>query len=48
MEVFDVNVLRSITTVVSLALFIGILAWAWSAQRKEDFDQAEKLPFEQD
>ena len=48
MEVFDVNVLRSITTVVSLALFVGILAWAWSAQRKADFDQAEKLPLEQD
>ena len=45
---FDVNTLRSATTVVSFVLFIGIMVWAWSKRRKSDFDQAANLPFEQD
>ena len=44
----DINLLRSIVTVVSLVLFVGIVAWAWSKRRKADFDEAARLPFEQD
>ena len=44
----DVNTLRSVTTVVSFLVFIGIMAWALSGRRKSDFEQAAKLPFEQD
>jgi cytochrome c oxidase cbb3-type subunit IV len=44
----DINTLRSLTTVVSFAVFIGIVWWAWSKQRSADFDEAAKLPFEQD
>lgn len=45
---FDINTLRSITTVLSFALFIVIFAWAWSRKRAKDFEEAANLPFEQD
>ncbi|MDO5625178.1 MAG: cbb3-type cytochrome c oxidase subunit 3 [Pseudomonadota bacterium] len=45
----DINLLRSIVTVVALIVFIGIAAWAWSSRNKERFDEAARLPFnEQD
>ena len=44
----DVNTLRTITTVVSFVVFVGIMVWAWSARRSTDFEQAARLPFEQD
>ncbi len=45
---FDINFLRSLTTVVSFLMFIGILLWAYSGRKSADFEQAAKLPFEQD
>ena len=44
----DINTLRSLVTVVSFLVFIGIVAWAWSGRNAASFDQAAKLPFEQD
>ncbi len=44
----DINVLRSLATVVSFAVFIGIVVWAYSSRKSADFEQAAKLPFEQD
>jgi cytochrome c oxidase cbb3-type subunit 4 len=44
----DVNDLRAITTVISFAIFIGIMVWAFSRRNKEDFDAAAKLPLDQD
>jgi cytochrome c oxidase cbb3-type subunit 4 len=44
----EINTLRSLTTLVSFAVFIGIMCWAWSKKRSSDFDQAANLPFEQD
>jgi cytochrome c oxidase cbb3-type subunit IV len=44
----DVNTLRSITTVLALVAFLGIVFWAWSRRRRADFEQAANLPFEQD
>jgi cytochrome c oxidase cbb3-type subunit IV len=45
---FDLNILRAAVTVVSFAVFLGIVAWAWSKRRTHDFDEAANLPFEQD
>jgi len=39
---------HSIWTVVMFALFIGIIVWAWSAKRKKQFDDAARLPLEDD
>jgi len=43
---FDINVLRSIVTVSLFALFIGIIIWAWSKNRKQEFEEAANIPFE--
>ena len=42
----DVNDLRSAVTVISLLLFLCLVAWTWSRRRKADFDEAARLPFE--
>ena len=41
----DINDIRVATTVVSLMLFLGIVGWAWSRQRRAAFDEAARLPF---
>ena len=41
----DINTLRSIVTVVTFLVFIGIVAWAWSGRRRADFAAAAQLPF---
>ena len=38
----------SAMTVISLITFIGILWWAFSSRRKNDFEQAAQLPFADD
>ena len=48
MDILDVNILRSAATVVSFVTFIGIVWWAWSKRRADDFSEAANLPFEQD
>jgi cytochrome c oxidase cbb3-type subunit 4 len=44
----DINTIRTVTTVVSFVLFIGIMVWTFSRRRAEDFKDAANLPFEQD
>ena len=42
----DINDLRSVVTLVSFAVFAGIAAWAWWPARRNDFEQAANLPFQ--
>jgi len=44
----DINTLRSLATVTSFIVFIGIMVWAYSRRNADDFDEAAKLPFDQD
>lgn len=44
----DVNTLRSVVTVLTFIIFIGILVWAYSRRNAKDFEEASKLPFNQD
>jgi len=44
----DINTLRSIVTVVAFAAFIAIVLWAYSDRSKAAFEQAARLPFEED
>ncbi|WP_029527233.1 CcoQ/FixQ family Cbb3-type cytochrome c oxidase assembly chaperone [Polaromonas glacialis] len=44
----DINTLRSIVTVATFLVFIGIVAWAWSSRNAKGFDEAAQLPFKQD
>ncbi len=41
----DINDIRSWYTVVMFAVFIGIVLWARSNKRKQRFNEAEQLPF---
>ena len=45
---FDVNTLRVMATVLSFMTFIGIVVWAYSRRNAADFEEAARLPFEQD
>jgi cytochrome c oxidase cbb3-type subunit 4 len=40
------GLIHSIWTVLLFVLFIGIIVWAWSAKRKRGFDEAARLPLE--
>ena len=44
----DINTLRSIITVVAFATFIGIVFWAYSGSNKAAFDEAARLPFDEE
>jgi cytochrome c oxidase cbb3-type subunit 4 len=44
----DVNTLRSAVTVATFILFIGIVVWTLSKRRSADFEEAAKLPFQQE
>ncbi|MEP7283068.1 MAG: cbb3-type cytochrome c oxidase subunit 3 [Rubrivivax sp.] len=41
----DTNDLRSAVTVISLVLFVALVAWTWSRRRRTAFDEAAQLPF---
>lgn len=41
----DLNTLRSLVTVLSFALFLGIIAWTFSRGNRAAFDEAAALPF---
>jgi cytochrome c oxidase cbb3-type subunit 4 len=45
---FDLNLIRSAVTLLSLLVFAGIWAWAWSRGRRERFDDAARLPLMED
>ena len=44
----SVSFVQSIWTVVAMAFFIGIVIWAYSGKRKKEFDEASRLPLEDD
>ena len=40
--------MSSLMTVVMMAIFIGIVLWAWSGRRRADFEAAARVPLEDD
>ena len=46
--VMDAGFLHGIWTAALLAVFAAIVFWAWSGRRKHDFDEAARLPLEED
>jgi cytochrome c oxidase cbb3-type subunit 4 len=42
----DINDVRSLVTLGSLVLFLGLMAWTWWPARKRAHDIAARLPFE--
>ena len=44
----DSGTISGIVTVVFVLVFIGIVWWAYSKDNKQRFEDAGKLPFEED
>jgi cytochrome c oxidase cbb3-type subunit IV len=44
----DIDALRSLITVLAFATFVGIVIWAWSGRARSGFEEAARLPFEED
>lgn len=42
----DLNDLRIVITLMSFAMFIGLVVWTWQRKRLAAFEQAARLPFE--
>lgn len=40
------GVLAGIATAVLFISFLAVVVWAWSRNRKEDFERAARLPLE--
>ncbi len=44
----DITTARIVATLVSFLTFLVIAAWAYARRNRERFDEAARLPFEQD
>lgn len=44
----DIGIIRGLITASVLILFLGLWAWSWSRKRSADFDEASRLPLEDD
>ena len=44
----DMGIFRGVITAVLMLLFIGLVLWAYSRRRQEDFDAAARLPLADD
>ena len=44
----DAGILHGLWTAVMIAVFAAIVVWAWSGRRKRDFEEAARLPLEED
>jgi len=42
------NSIQALWTVIAFLLFIGIIVWAWSSKRHNDFHEAANLVFDED
>jgi len=44
----DIGTVRGLLTTVLLILFLCVVVWAFSRKRRSDFDQAARMPLEDD
>ena len=44
----DIEWMRSMMTVTAFATFVGIVAWAWSSRKRNDFEVAARSVLEDD
>ena len=45
---FDLNDLRSIVTVLTFIAFVGIVWWAYSERQKSGYEEAARMPLDDD
>jgi cytochrome c oxidase cbb3-type subunit 4 len=39
---------QTVWTLIAFVFFIAIVIWAWSGKRKKEFDEAARMPLEDD
>jgi len=44
----DVELVRSLMTLLLLGVFVGIWVWAWSGRQRDRFDEAALIPLRDD
>ncbi len=44
----DINLIRSLFTLLMFISFVGLCIWAYSPKQKEKFDEASMLPLDDD
>lgn len=44
----DIGPIQAIWTIVVMVIFIGITLWAWSSKRKDKFNEAARIPMDDD
>ena len=44
----EISQFHSWWTLALLVIFVGIVIWAYSGKRKKDFDEAARIPLEDD
>ncbi len=41
------SIIATVSTIMVMITFIAIVIWAWSGKRKKDFDEAARLPLDE-
>ena len=44
----ELPTVRGLLTLVLMLAFIGVVIWTWSSKRKKDFEEAARLPLDDD
>ena len=44
----SISFIQTVWTVIAFVVFVGIVIWAWSSRRKEDFDKASRMALDDD
>lgn len=44
----NINLLRGAILIALIIGFVAIVLWAWSKKRKPDFEEAARMPLEED
>lgn len=42
----NIGTIQSIWTIVVIVIFVWIIVWAWSGKRRKSFDEASRIPLE--
>lgn len=48
MDATTLGTLRGLATLLAMLAFIAVCAWAWSRRRRGRFEDAARLPLEED
>jgi cytochrome c oxidase cbb3-type subunit 4 len=41
------SIIATVSTIMVTITFVAIVIWAWSGKRKQEFDDAANLPFDE-